>query len=127
MIKKNTLLFIATILIYSCTTEPKDPSEGLKSYYEISINEEFQIDLESNHTTGYEWEWANNQRIDIVESISQKYVADSNPLRLSGVGGTEVWKFKGVKSGVDSIIMKYRRPWEADTEMDSTVIKVKVR
>ena len=127
MTKRNILLFIGAIAFYSCTTDPKDPSEEFKTYYEIAVNEEFQIDLASNPTTGYTWQLANKQTLDIVESISQEYISDANLFRKSGVGGKEVWKFKGVKSGVDSIIMKYCRPWEADATMDSTVIKVKVR
>ena len=120
------------MLICSCSTNPEPPNsksqpEGIQDYYEIVVDEQFQLDLTSNITTGYSWKWVNKQSMEIVESIDQEYVSDNNLFKKSGVGGKEIWKFKGVKTGVDSIIMTYCQPWDTDAPVDSTIIKIKVR
>lgn len=129
-------MLICLLILFGCSE--KSNKKNLKRFspleekdanlfYEISVDQEFEIDLTSNLTTGYSWIWVNNQSLNIVDSISQEYVSNSNLSKLLGVGGKEIWKFKGVKSGVDSIIMKYCQSWNPDATKDLTTIRIKVR
>lgn len=114
-----------TLLKFEQLVRNKIDSENSKADYEVSVNEQFHIDLVSNPTTGYSWAWVNKQTIDIVDTIDRSFMVDT-PV-LVGSGGKEIWKFKGVKSGVDSIKMEYCRPWDSNSTIDSKIIVVKVK
>ena len=45
----------------------------------------------------------------------------------SGSGGSEIWKFKGIKSGLDTIKMGYTRPWKPHDLADFKMIVVRVK
>ena len=97
----------------------------MDSDYEIEVNESFQVEFDSNPTTGFSWKWTNKQNVSIVESKGSEYVP-SVPVR-PGSGGKEIWKFKGRQSGSDTLTFQYGRSWE-ETEVISTKnINVKVK
>ena len=97
----------------------------MKTEYEIGVGEGFQIELVSNPSTGYAWKWTNKQDVSIVEVSDSQYIAD-HPDRIGG-GGKEIWKFKGVKSGTDTIKLAYNRSWESNPGADTKTIAVKVK
>jgi predicted secreted protein len=45
---------------------------------------------------------------------------------LLGAGGTELFRFKALKSGDVEITMSYKRPWETDV-LDQKVFTVEVK
>ena len=49
----NFLVFTTTAI---CPCKKEDI---INADYEISINEQFQVDFVSNPTTGYAWKWTN--------------------------------------------------------------------
>jgi len=93
--------------------------------YQIAVNESFQIELNSNPTTGYSWKWTNKTSVTIVETFDFQFKSDE-PV-LAGSGGKEVWKFKGVKSGTDTIRLEYCRSWEPNSTAASKNIVVTVK
>ena len=97
----------------------------MKSDYEIGVGDTFQLELTSNPSTGYSWIWSNQQAVSVVEKMDMKYTA-SNP-GLMGGGGTQVWTFKGVKSGSDSLKLEYKRSWESVPAVETKTIKVSVK
>ncbi|MEI6142488.1 MAG: protease inhibitor I42 family protein [Mariniphaga sp.] len=97
----------------------------MKSDYEIGVGDSFQLELTSNPSTGYSWTWSNQQDVSVVEKTDSKYTA-SNP-GLMGGGGTEVWTFKGAKSGSDSLKLEYKRSWESGAAAETKTIKVTVK
>jgi predicted secreted protein len=116
-----TLLLIITVFS-SCD---KTNSETFEVDYQISLNEQFQLDLVSNHSTGYSWKWTNKQTVTIVDSVDCSYVCDT-PVTV-GSGGKEIWNFKGIKSGVDTIKLAYCHAWDSNSTVDSKKIVVKVK
>jgi len=76
----------------------------------VKIGDTFTISLDSNATTGYEWQFS--QAIDslILQLVSSQYEAPAS--NMVGAGGKQVWKFKALSSGTTSIALKYVRPWE---------------
>jgi len=113
------------LLKFEQLVRDKIESESIIVDYEISINGEFQIELISNPTTGYSWAWVNKQTVIIVDTVDWSYIADT-PI-LTGSGGKEIWKFKGLERGVDSIKMEYCRLWDSNSTIDSKIIIVKVK
>lgn len=114
-----------TLLKFEQLVRDKIEPESIIVDYEISINGEFQIELISNPTTGYSWAWVNKQTVDIVDTVDWSYIADT-PV-IAGSGGKEIWIFKGIESGVDSIKMEYCRFWDSNSTIDSKIVIVKVK
>jgi inhibitor of cysteine peptidase len=119
------LIGISLLVLLYIFSGCKINSKAMKTAYEISIGESFQIELASNPTTGYSWKWANKQEVSAVDTIDNQYIPDS-PDRIGG-GGKEIWKFKGLKSGSEVIKLEYRRSWQSGPAAETKTISVKVK
>jgi inhibitor of cysteine peptidase len=113
------------LMLSTCSGNEKINSDKMKTDYEIAINESFQVELDSNPTTGFAWKWTNKQSVSIVDTFSNEYIP--NKPELVGGGGKEIWKFKGLTSGIDTIKMEYCRPWDAASAVDTKDFTVKVK
>ena len=124
---KSTIITLILLFTFFSSCEKDHPIEHdeVNTDYTISIDEEFNVQLIANHTTGYRWQWINKQIIDIVDTTDYHYVID-NP-NLTGSGGKEIWTFKGVNKGLDSIKMEYNQSWTPNSTVDSKTIVVKVK
>jgi predicted secreted protein len=97
----------------------------MDSDYEIEVNESFQVEFDSNPTTGFTWRWTNEQNVSIVESEGSEYLP-SVPVR-PGSGGKEIWKFKGRQCGSDTLKFQYGRSLDETSDVSSKIITVKVK
>ena len=93
--------------------------------YEVSVDEQFQVDLISNPSTGYSWVWINKQAVSIIDSIGFNFIPDT-PV-MAGSGGTEIWTLKAVSRGIDTMKFEYCRFWEPNSTIDTKSIVVKVK
>jgi inhibitor of cysteine peptidase len=80
----------------------------------------FQIQLDGNPTTGYEWDYSMDKE-GIVKEVSAEYVQDSADEDIEGAGGTYIFEFSGVEEGDVTLTFEYARPWE-EVEPPQTVI-----
>lgn len=114
-------------IIFSSFCYEKDGSEIEKARvdYDISINESFQLDLNSNPSTGYSWNWINKPLVTIVDTFNYAYTPDL-PV-IIGSGGKEVWKFKGINYGIDTIKLEYCRSWNKNSTIYKKNIVVRVK
>jgi len=73
----------------------------------------FTVTLASNPTTGYSWKLDGSLNAKILKSEGGKYIApaQTNP-PMVGVGGREVWTFKAIGPGKQTVTLIYIRPWE---------------
>ena len=85
---------------------------GASGLIKVKVGQEFNITLESNPTTGYQWQLAKELDRSIVELVRSEYRPSESG--LLGAGGTEVWTFKAVKGGTAEISFEYVRSWETD-------------
>ncbi|MFC2014888.1 protease inhibitor I42 family protein [Chloroflexota bacterium] len=80
------------------------------------------VSLDSDPTTGYEWEIVDPEKQNIVAVSGDNYKA---PL-TDGTCGQEVWTFNVLKSGTCLISMEYSQPWEGGIKalhkLDVTVV-----
>ena len=91
--------------------EPPQPTtEETSESQTVVEGKNFTVSLESNQTTGYNWELAQPLDTNFVKLISTDYVAPTDS--ALGAPGKEVWQFQALKVGNTAIVLEYDRPWE---------------
>jgi predicted secreted protein len=115
--------------IHLVSAEPKgttgqqfsDPTQPVQ----VNSGQQFTIVLDSNRTTGYQWQLAHPVDEKILKQVSNSYEAPSNA--MPGAGGKEFWIFQAVGKGKTTIDFEYVRPWEKTTpRATSTSFQVEV-
>lgn len=82
----------------------------------------FVITLESNRTTGYEWQIAGKLDTYAVELVGVEYVRGAGT--MPGSGGRENWTFRAITSRRESVPIRFQyvRPWEKDAKPVKEVV-----
>ncbi|MBM3167568.1 MAG: protease inhibitor I42 family protein [Chloroflexi bacterium] len=106
LIAVMAVLVTLGIVMLACASAPAGNEIQAKA------GQEFTITIESNPTTGYQWELAQTPNEAIVKFVKSDYEAPQNG--RPGQGGEEVWTFKAVGKGTAQISMRYVRSWEKD-------------
>jgi inhibitor of cysteine peptidase len=104
---------VVTLTGCEITAKPpefSDPGEPIV----VDAGEEFAIVLESNPTTGYQWQISGDYDEKVVELEKSEFKRASDD--RVGAGGKEVWTFKALEEGFTSLSFKYLRPWETEVE-----------
>jgi len=134
MVKKQSiviaigvLLILATAVLgfwyYKTMPEPPSPQSSAllpklrKNTLNVKKGESFTIALDSNPTTGYEWE--TNYDSSRIRFDNKEYKPDFR--EIVGSGGKETFHFTALESGRTSINFNYIRPWEKDKAPEKTV------
>ena len=102
---------LAVCLIAGCGAGVKTYTDTQKTI-SVGVNQDFIIALDSNPTTGYDWEESHDAAM--VKLVEKKYRPDEKAAGLVGAGGTQYFQFKALKVGKTSITFAYKRPWEED-------------
>jgi predicted secreted protein len=76
----------------------------------VNKSKEFTISLESNPTTGYQWIPIFNS--SIINLISHNFQPSTT--KLIGSSVKEIFKFKAINYGTQSLKMIYKRSWEKE-------------
>ena len=116
-----SLILASTLLIFTSGCKKNNRSNV---DYEISVDEIFEVELVSNPTTGYSWKWTNRPFISIVDTIDWNYIS-ATP-ELIGSGGMEVWEFRGIQAGIDTIKLEYRQSWDSSSTIESKHLLIQV-
>jgi len=117
----NAIVPLLTVLVLAigCSTSKKVKvvASVSDSQIELKKGQTLVFTLESNPTTGYQWEV-----IEYDESILQlkgevefKSFDTRNP-PPSGKGGTETFRFDAQSTGKVILKLVYHRPWEKEVE-----------
>jgi predicted secreted protein len=132
--KRIYFLLIVTILLTSCATssftptptllptgetpnplpEPSDPTQLIT----VPTGGTFDIVLPSNSSTGYRWNLVEELDANIIQFVSQNYMA-GQPIQ-PGSGGVDVWTFSTLNAGDTTIVLGYYPPGN-DTEPEEVV------
>jgi len=99
-------LLLSLVMVSGC----KDLDGALRK---VKVGEDIILTLESNPTTGYQWQLAQPIDDKIISFKSLRYQMP-NTKRI-GAGGFEIWTFKALSRGETKIALKYVRAWEKDT------------
>jgi len=77
-----------------------------------TVNQEFIIALDSNPTTGYDWEASYDENmLSLGKKEYKPYKTEHAPI---GSGGTDYYQFKALKVGGTEITVTYKRSWETE-------------
>jgi len=120
------MVVAVTCLVAGCGGGVKaysDPGETVG----ISPDKEFiiLIALESNPTTGYSWEASYDETI--LELVEETYeLGEYAHQDVVGAGGTELFRFRALKSGEVEITMVYKWSWEEEA-LDQKVFTVDIK
>ncbi len=94
------------------------PSTGDNSTMYPFLNDTFQIILEENGSTGYQWDYVISDAAAATLISEDSYCFTPN---LVGTPVQKVWTFNALMPGKYTIQFNYRRPWETDVEPLKTV------
>jgi inhibitor of cysteine peptidase len=131
---KKTFLLLASLAVISlvlagCSSGGNGENDGVipqdytdpSTTINVNVGENFAISMDSNATTGYEWQLAAELDESVVEQVGDpQYIMEEGAEERVGAGGTEVWTFKGVGAGDTTISFEYVRPWEEEEEPAET-------
>ena len=86
----------------------------------IAVAGTLMVTLESNATTGFQWELASISDQTVLEQVDHQFVSPPEDTGMVGAPGKEVWTFKALKEGSSTISMEYSQPWEGGTKAAET-------
>jgi inhibitor of cysteine peptidase len=89
-----------------------NPAGNAPDTLEVQAGDTFSLTLDSNPTTGYQWELAEALDESVLRLMGQVYTPSGT--NLAGAGGKENWTFYAAGKGTTEISLKYTRPWEED-------------
>ncbi|MDD5568287.1 MAG: protease inhibitor I42 family protein [Candidatus Omnitrophica bacterium] len=118
-----TAIFILSINFFGFAEEGKDVRRSI--IISAKAGKEFMITLESNMTTGYQWQLAEDVDGKFVVLKGSRYIVKETG--LVGSGGKEEWVFKALRPGTTEIYFKYVRSWENNVppaDKKSFVVKI---
>lgn len=81
---------------------------------ETTVGKSFTITLDSNPTTGYQWQIVRQMDTGLLELIDSQYIAPTPKTNLVGAPGKEEWHFKAIREGKAIISFEYVRSWKKD-------------
>jgi predicted secreted protein len=91
---------------------------------EAAAGETFDIVMEANVTTGYEWRLVEALDESVVQFVAQDYEAD-RPI-AEGSGGLDVWTFRAVAPGESQIVLGYFPPDGRDMPEQTVIFTIVV-
>jgi predicted secreted protein len=117
LLRLMLLILVLCLLVMAGCTKSADQyyTEGSQSV-EIAGGEQFTIRLESNITTGYQWEVEYDD--SLLALLESEYVPDDEN-GPPGSGGAQFFTFEGLNAGVTEIVLVYKQSWmeEIDQEL----------
>ena len=111
--KNFIIIFLCTFLNLSAVFALELDENDNNKVFEVTKGEKITLRLNANATTGYKWQFqiADDEK-HLVKILKEKYVVNSHPEGMVGVGGKAVYKIQALKKGKLTIIARYFRPWE---------------
>jgi inhibitor of cysteine peptidase len=105
-------LLVSMVLLTACGSQKVEVSADMNGQT-ISLNkgDRLVLSLESNPTTGFDWELQNLDESVIKLVGEPDYKTDS---KLMGAAGVKTYTFEAQGSGKTSIKLVYHRSWETD-------------
>jgi predicted secreted protein len=76
---------------------------------EVNVGQQFVVELESNPSTGYQWQFADALDIRLLKALSDKNRFEAPLGAQRDTGGKDLWFFKAVGKGKTVIHLKYAK------------------
>jgi len=124
---KKLVALVVTLILAVCLLAG---CGGVKTYIDdektitTRVGQEFTIALDSNPTTGYDWQETHD--VIMLSLEEDRYEPDEKAEGLVGAGGTQYYRFEALKKGDTEVILIYMRPWE-EKAAQQRIFKVNIR
>jgi len=111
------LIVIAEYLSPAGPEEVNVNEENDGGQIELEQGQILVVTLESNPTTGYRWEQAENQEPILEQMGEAEFIpSDEGEPPIAGAGGWEIFRFKAISAGKMTLQLVYHRSWEEGVE-----------
>lgn len=90
----------------------------------VSPNHNFNVTLDSNASTGYQWDIGTKTNGAIFSFIGSEYRPSESG--LVGSGGKQTLTFHALSEGRSVIVLEYVRPWDKENPADVYVVYLSV-
>jgi predicted secreted protein len=114
---KRYFPWILLCLVFSALGHAEPVAQGSRSYHKLVTGTHLDIVLESNPTTGFDWQLTNAelQYVPYVSLEKKEFIPQDNPTQSVGVPGRTLFRLK-MNKAIDPLVLlfTYKRPWEAD-------------
>lgn len=109
------LLVCAGLATLACATEETEPPtySDTADTIRVTVGGRFMLALESNPSTGYQWQFTAPYDSTALKLVEHKYASKPNPDKLVGRGGHDQWLFEALKEGSGSVSLRYLRAWDS--------------
>jgi inhibitor of cysteine peptidase len=120
---KRFLLCLLPMILFTAACGPAQSemlvltADNADQSVELQQDQIFQVSLEGNLTTGYNWVMAPQDPELLEQQGDPEYKAASN---LVGSPGTVTFTLKAVAPGQTTLHFDYKRPWEETTKPEKT-------
>ena len=107
---KKVICFSAIIcLFFGCKSQQKLVAVD-KETNEVALKKGQSVEIEfiTNASTGYWWQLINEEEINVVKSVGDRYTSDA-PKGMVGASSHRFWKFEAVKKGTQTLHFAYAR------------------
>jgi predicted secreted protein len=117
-------IFLWAVLFSQLQTAcSKQTSGSAVDTYNLKIGQHIDVTLNANPSTGYGWSWINKAAVTTVDSVAAISVTSNN---VPGSSSQEIWRFKAVKAGSDSIKFRYAQPWVGGAVGETRTLFIRV-
>ena len=111
----------ATGVEISCEDFRENP-HGMRDEFEVEIGDKITVELCSNPTTGFKWEYETIGEIVLKEEDYD--FEEPKGEGIVGAAGKEVWTFEAIEKGTTEVRMEYSRPWEGGEKAEWTYLMI---
>lgn len=126
MMKKHLLAAFLAIATLGIANAQKSKVSDPKPYYEIRKGGIITFRLLEHTGGGYLWQWKNRAQVSVVDSIGVTRWSESNS-RKYGAPIYTIWKFRAVRSGIDTLRFEELRVFQKNSTINTKKIVVRVR
>jgi predicted secreted protein len=139
MNKKYTFALAASAIaltLSACQTNPQAmPGTHMKapivlnqnSANSVRVGDLITVELESNPSTGFLWQMAQDFDVAHMSIVDERFVAKDSTPGLVGVGGKQVWVIKAVKPGSSSIILSRAQGRNKNSLLELATFEVNIK
>lgn len=126
MAKKIILAALMLITTLGAANAQKSKVSDPKPYYEIRKGGTITFKLLEHTGGGYLWQWKNRTQVNVVDSIGGTRWSESNS-RKYGAPIYTIWKFRAVRSGIDTLRFEELRVFQKNSTINTKEIVIRVR
>lgn len=105
-------IFVLTLGLTACGSNKVEINADANGQtIELAAGQKLVLSLETNPTTGFDWEVSEIDEAVIKQSGDSEYKSESD---LIGAGGVRTFTFEAVTAGTSTLKLIYHRSWEKD-------------